>query len=148
MLVRREDRVLQYLPKPVERDGIYRRLPFAIVDEVDSILIDEARTPLIISGPAEESTEKYVVVNRLVPHLKGRTITEKEEIESKYTGEDLGKGFDFTIDEKAHNVTLTDEGIAKCEGLLGIKSIYDDIQGEWVHHITQAMRTNNLNHRD
>jgi preprotein translocase subunit SecA len=148
MVVRHEDRVLRYLPEPVERDGIYRRLPYAIVDEVDSILIDEARTPLIISGPAEESTEKYAIVNRVVPHLKGRTITEKEEIDAKYTGEDLGKGFDFTLDEKAHNVTLTDEGIARCEKLLGIQSLYDDIQGEWVHHITQALRAHNLYHRD
>src|SRR4051812_32943948 len=144
MVVRNEDRVLRYLPEPVERDGIFRRLPFAIVDEVDSILIDEARTPLIISGPAEESTEKYAIVNRLIPHLKGRTITEKEEIDAKYTGEDLGKGYDFTLDEKAHNVTLTDEGIAKCEKLLQIPSLYDDVQGEWVHHITQALRAHNL----
>jgi len=148
MVVRKEDRVLRYLPEPIERDGIFRRLPFAIVDEVDSILIDEARTPLIISGPAEESTEKYVIVNRLVPHLKGRTITEKEEIESKYSGEDLGKGYDFTLDEKAHNVTLTDQGIAACEKLLGIESLYDDIQGEWVHHINQALRAHNLYQRD
>jgi preprotein translocase subunit SecA len=148
MVVRQEDRVLRYLPEPIERDGIFRRLPFAIVDEVDSILIDEARTPLIISGPAEESTEKYVIVNRLVPHLKGRTITEKEEIESKYTGEDLGKGYDFTVDEKAHNVTLTDQGIAACEKLLGIESLYDDVQGEWVHHINQALRAHQLYQRD
>ena len=148
MVVRKEDRVLRYLPEAVERDGYYRRLPFAIVDEVDSILIDEARTPLIISGPAEDSTEKYAIVNRIVPHLKGRTITEKEEIDSKYSGEDLGKGFDFTLDEKAHNVTLTDEGIGKCEKLLGIESLYDDIQGEWVHHITQALRAHNLYSRD
>ncbi len=148
MVVRKEDRVLRYLPEPVERDEILRRLPFAIVDEVDSILIDEARTPLIISGPAEESTEKYAIVNRVVPHLKGRTITEKEEIESKYSGEDLGKGFDFTLDEKAHNVTLTDQGIATCEKLLGVESLYDDIQGEWVHHINQALRAHHLYHRD
>src|SRR6185436_19611348 len=121
---------------------------FAVVDEVDSILVDEARTPLIISGPAEESTEKYAIVNRVVPHLKGRTITEKEEIDAKYTGEDLGKGYDFTLDEKAHNVTLTDEGIAKCEKLLQIPSLYDDVQGEWVHHITQALRAHHLYHHD
>src|SRR5262249_2749760 len=112
------------------------------------ILIDEPRPPLTLSGPAEESTEKYAIVNRVVPHLKGRTITEKEEIDAKYTGEDLGKGYDFTLDEKAHNVTLTDEGIARCEGLLGIQSLYDDIQGEWVHHITQALRAHHLYHRD
>jgi len=148
MVVRKEDRVLRYLPEPVERDEIFRRLPFAIVDEVDSILIDEARTPLIISGPAEESTEKYAIVNRLMPHLKGRVITEKEEIDSKYSGEDLGKGFDFTIDEKAHNVTLTDQGISQCEKLLGIESLYDDVQGEWVHHINQALRAHHLYRRD
>jgi preprotein translocase subunit SecA len=148
MVVRNEDRVMRYLPTPVERHGIFRRLPFAIVDEVDSILVDEARTPLIISGPAEESTEKYAIVNRLIPHLKGRTITEKEEIEAKYSGENLGKGFDFTVDEKAHNVTLTDEGIAKCEKLLNIPSLYDDVQGEWVHHINQALRAHHLYQRD
>lgn len=148
MVIRQEDRVLRYLPEAIERDGIYRRLPFAIVDEVDSILVDEARTPLIISGPAEDSTERYAIVNRIVPHLKGRTITEKEEIESKYSGEDLGKGFDFTLDEKAHNVTLTDDGIAKCEKLLNIPSLYDDIQGEWVHHITQALRAHHLYGKD
>ncbi len=148
MVVRREDRVLRYLPTPLERDGLMRRLPFAIVDEVDSILVDEARTPLIISGPAEESTEKYAIVNKLIPHLKGRTVTEKEEIDSKYSGEDLGKGFDFIIDEKAHNATLTDEGIAKCEKILQIESLYDDVQGEWIHHINQALRAHHLYHRD
>jgi preprotein translocase subunit SecA len=148
MVVRREDRVLRYLPEPIERDGIFRRLPFAIVDEVDSILVDEARTPLIISGPAEESTEKYAIVNRLIPHLKGRWITEKEEIDAKYTGENLGKGFDFTVDEKAHNVTLTDQGIGKAENLLGVESLYDDVTGEWVHHINQALRAHNLYQRD
>jgi preprotein translocase subunit SecA len=148
MVVRGEDRVLRYLPQPVEKDGIYRRLPFAIVDEVDSILVDEARTPLIISGPAEESTEKYAQVNRLIPHLKGRIVTEKEEIDAKYTGEDLGKGVDYLVDEKAHNVTLTDQGSSKCENLLGIESLYDDVQGEWVHHINQALRAHNLYHRD
>ncbi|MFA5974793.1 MAG: preprotein translocase subunit SecA [Elusimicrobiota bacterium] len=148
MVIRNEDRVLRYLPKAVERDGIFRRLPFAIVDEVDSILVDEARTPLIISGPAEESTEKYAIVNRLVPHLKGRWVTEKEEIEAKYSGEDLGKGVDFTVDEKAHNVTLTDQGIAHCEKLLGTGSLYDDVSGEWVHHINQALRAHHLYRRD
>ncbi len=148
MVVRKEDRVMRYLPKPIERDAIFRRLPFAIVDEVDSILVDEARTPLIISGPAEDSTEKYVIVNRIIPHLKGRWVTEKEEIKSKYTGEDLSKGFDILIDEKAHNATLTDEGIAHCEKLLGIPSLYDDVQGEWVHHINQALRAHHLYQRD
>jgi preprotein translocase subunit SecA len=148
MVNHNDARVMRYLPVPVEREGIFRRLPFAIVDEVDSILVDEARTPLIISGPAEDSTEKYAIVNKLIPHMKGRTITEKEEIDAKYTGENLGKGFDFTVDEKAHNVTLTDEGIAKCERLLQIPSLYDDVQGEWVHHINQALRAHHIYQRD
>ena len=74
---------------------VLRGLNFAIVDEVDSILIDEARTPLIISGPGEESTDKYYVANRIVPMLKGRHITENEEIKAKYDGVDLSKGHDY-----------------------------------------------------
>jgi preprotein translocase subunit SecA len=123
-------------------------LNYAIVDEVDSILIDEARTPLIISGSAEESTEKYFVANRLVPHLKGKFVTEAEEIEAKYKGVDLSQGFDYVVDEKAHAITPTEQGIAKCEKLLGIKNLYDDIQSEWVHHITQALRAHNLFKKD
>lgn len=135
MVIRREDRVL-------------RGLNYAIVDEVDSILIDEARTPLIISGPAEESTQKYNIVERLYPYLKGRKITEAEEIAAKQEGIDLGVGYDYICDEKHHTITLTDEGIAKCEKLLGLKSLYDDIQGEWVHHITQMLKAHEFFHRD
>ncbi len=135
MVVRPEDRVI-------------RPLNFAIVDEVDSILIDEARTPLIISGPAEESTQKYYIINRIIPRLKGRFITEKEEIQAKYTGEKLDVGFDFLVDEKAHTATLTEQGITKCENLLGLKNLYDDLSGEWVHHITQALRAHHLYQRD
>ena len=135
MVIRKEDRVL-------------RGLHYAIIDEVDSILIDEARTPLIISGAAEESTEKYYLANRIVPHLKGRFITESEEIEAKQKGIDLGAGYDYIVDEKSHNVVLTEQGNAKCERLLNIRNLYDDIQSEWVHHITQALRAHNLFHRD
>src|SRR3989338_3918238 len=135
MVIRKEDRVL-------------RPLSYAIVDEVDSILIDEARTPLIISGPAEESTQKYYVINRIVPRLLGRFITEKEEVEAKYSGEKLEVGFDFIIDEKAHTVTLTEQGASKCEKLLGLKNLYDDLSGEWVHHITQALRAHHLYKKD
>jgi preprotein translocase subunit SecA len=135
MVVAREDRVL-------------RNLHFAIVDEVDSILIDEARTPLIISGPAEESTDKYYVCNRLIPHMKGRTITEAEEIAAKYSSQDLSVGFDFIVDEKNHTIVLTEQGVSKAEKLLGIKNIYDDVQSEWVHHLTQALRAHSLYHRD
>jgi preprotein translocase subunit SecA len=135
MVVRRDDRVL-------------RPLYFAVVDEVDSILIDEARTPLIISGPAEESTDRYVLIDRIIPLLKIRFVTEEEEIRSKYTGEDLGKGYDAVIDEKNHNATLTDQGVAKAEKLLGLENLYDDLQGAWVHHITQALRAYHLYKRD
>jgi len=127
---------------------VQRELNFAIVDEVDSILIDEARTPLIISGPAEESTDKYYTINRLVPKLKRRKILEKDEIEAKFKGEDIKKGFDAIVDEKNHTVSLTEEGIAKCESLLGVSNLYDDISTEWVHHITQAIRAHDLYERD
>lgn len=127
MVVSRDERVL-------------RPLNYAIVDEVDSILIDEARTPLIISGSSEESTQKYAVVEKIYPYLKGRKITGDEEDEAKRQGIDLGVGFDYISDEKHHNVTLTEEGNRKCENLLSIKSLYDDIEGEWVHHITQMLR--------
>ncbi len=135
MVIRKEDRVI-------------RGMSYAIVDEVDSILIDEARTPLIISGPAEESTQKYAAVEKLHPYLKGRKITEAEEIEAKQKGIDLGIGYDYISDEKHHSVTLTDEGIKKCENLLRLKSLYDDVQGEWVHHITQMLKAHEFFHKD
>jgi preprotein translocase subunit SecA len=129
-------------------DRVQRKLNYCIVDEVDSILIDEARTPLIISGPSEERTDKYTIVNRLVPSLKIRKITERDEVNAKYSGEDLAAGYDALIDEKNHTVTLTDQGIAKAEKLLGIPNIYDDVQSEWVHHINQALRAHYLYERD
>ncbi len=135
MVLRKEDKVL-------------RGLNYAIIDEVDSILIDEARTPLIISGPAEESTEKYYLANRIVPRLNIRKITEEEEIEAKYKGINLKKGYDAIVDEKNHTVELTDEGIKKCERLLNIQNLYDDISSDWVHIITQAIRAHHLFHRD
>jgi len=129
-------------------DRVLRPLNYAIVDEVDSILVDEARTPLIISGPAEESTDKYHTINRIIPHLKVRFVTDKEEVDAKYTGEDLTKGFDAIVDEKAHSVTLTDDGVAKAEKFLGVGNIYDDVGAEWVHHLTQALRAHHLYERD
>ncbi|MCX7956857.1 MAG: preprotein translocase subunit SecA, partial [Endomicrobia bacterium] len=135
MVLRKEDKVL-------------RQLHYAIVDEVDSILIDEARTPLIISGPAEESTEKYYVANKLVPRLNIKIITEEEEIEAKYKGLNIYKGYDAVVDEKNHTVVLTDDGIKKCERLLSIPNLYDDLSSDWVHIITQAIRAHKLFHRD
>ncbi len=101
---------------------------YAIVDEVDSILIDEARTPLIISGPAEMSTDLYVKVNRIIPKFK------KEE--------------HYTIDEKARTVALTEEGVALGEKLLNVDNLYDPRNIEWLHHLNQAMKAHLLFKRD
>jgi len=131
-----------------KEDRVLRPLNYAIIDEVDSILIDEARTPLIISGAGEKSTDKYYVSNRIVPMLHGRFITEEEEIKAKYEGVDLSKGYDYLVDEKNHSVVLTEQGVQKAEKILGLKNIYDDMQSEWVHHLTQAIRAHNLYKRD
>jgi preprotein translocase subunit SecA len=131
-----------------KNDRVLRSLNYAIIDEVDSILIDEARTPLIISGAGERSSNKYYISNRIESMLKGRKVTEGEEIKSKHDNTDLAKGYDYLIDEKNHSVILTEEGVQKAERILGIKNIYDDLQSEWVHHITQAIRAHNLYRRD
>jgi preprotein translocase subunit SecA len=129
-------------------DMVQRGQNFAIVDEVDSILIDESRTPLIISGPAEESTDKYYIINKIVPRLKGKIITDKEEIEAKYKGQDIEKGVDYVVNEKNHTVNLTDEGVIKCQQMLGVKNLYDDLQSEWEDHIRQAIRAHALYKND
>ncbi|MBI2070036.1 MAG: preprotein translocase subunit SecA [Elusimicrobia bacterium] len=135
MVTRKEERCLR---------GFY----YAVIDEVDSILVDEARTPLIISGPAEESTEKYHIANRLIPHLKVRAITEGEEIKAKYEGTSLETGYDAVVDEKNNNASLTEDGVRHAEKLLGLSNIYDDVRAEWPHHITQALRAHHLYKRD
>lgn len=109
-------------------DFVQRELHYAIVDEVDSILIDEARTPLIISGPAEESTELYYRLNRIIPQLK----REKH----------------YTVDEKSRTAVLTEEGIARCEGLLKIDNLYEPKYIEILHHLNQALRAHTLFKRD
>lgn len=129
-------------------DMVQRPLNYAIVDEVDSILIDESRTPLIISGPAEESTDKYYIINKIVPRLKGKVITDKEEIEAKYKGLDIEKGIDYVVNEKNHTVNLTEEGVVRCQDLIGVKNLYEDIQSEWEHHIRQAIRAHALYQKD
>lgn len=101
---------------------------FAVVDEVDSILVDEARTPLIISGPSEQSTDLYERLDKVVPKLK------VEE--------------DFEIDEKQHTVALTEEGVQHCEELLGVENLYDETHMRLVHHINQALRAYHLFKRD
>ena len=120
-----------------KKDRVQRPFYYAIVDEVDSILIDEARTPLIISGPAEESTDLYYQIDHLIPYLKRGEKAEKAEIQ---------KGFDFVVEEKEHAVVLTDEGMQKCERLLKIESLYDNPRV--ASHINQALRAHNLFHKD
>jgi preprotein translocase subunit SecA len=131
-----------------EADMVQRGLNYAIVDEVDSILIDESRTPLIISGPAEESTDKYYIINKIIPRLKGKNITDKEEVEAKHKGLDIEKGIDYVVNEKNHTANLTEEGVIKCQSLLGVENLYDDIQSEWEHHIRQAIRAHILYKKD
>jgi len=129
-------------------DMVQRPLNYAIVDEVDSILVDESRTPLIISGPAEESTDKYYIINKIIPGLKGKKITDKDEIDAKYKGEDLEKGIDYIVNEKNHTVNLTEQGVLRCQEKLGIENLYDDMQSEWEHHIRQAIRAHALYVKD
>jgi len=115
---------------------------FGIVDEVDSILIDEARTPLIISGPAEESTEKYYRIDKIIPKLqKGAVIQGGNEYELEHTG-------DYILDEKAKTVTLTEGGVEHCEKLLAIDNLYDPAHMETLHHIQQALKAHVLFKRD
>ncbi|HEY8054410.1 MAG TPA: preprotein translocase subunit SecA [Terriglobales bacterium] len=108
---------------------------FAIVDEVDSILIDEARTPLIISGPSEESTDKYYRIDRIIPRLQRGDPPEGTE--KAATG-------DYFLDEKQRTATLTEEGVAKCEEALGVENLYDIANMELIHHIYQSLRAHTL----
>jgi preprotein translocase subunit SecA len=123
-------------------DCVQRGHHFAIVDEVDSILIDEARTPLIISGPSEESTDKYYKINRIIPKLvRGEEIKGKEPGESYTTG-------DYTVDEKHRSTALTEEGIGKVEKLLGCGNLYQPENWSILHHVQQALKAHVLFHRD
>lgn len=107
---------------------VQRNLNYAIVDEVDSILIDEARTPLIISGMADKPTDLYYTMAQVVPRLVKET--------------------DFTVDEKAHTVLLTEEGVTKVEKMLGVSNLYDDNHMELTHHLNQALKAHGLMKRD
>ena len=109
-------------------DYVQRELHFAIVDEVDNILIDEARTPLIISGPAEESTQKYYSLNRVIPRLQ--------------------REVDYAIDEKLRTATLTEEGVAKVERILGVRNLYDPSEIGTLHHVNQALKAHAVFKRD
>jgi preprotein translocase subunit SecA len=131
-------------------DRVARGLHYAIVDEVDSILIDEARTPLIISGQAEDHTELYVRINAIVPNLK-KQIGEADP----RTGEGVIEPGDFTVDEKQHQIYLTEAGHERAEellskaGLLGAgASLYDPANITLMHHVYAALRAHHLYHRD
>ena len=110
------------------KDYVQREHNFAIIDECDSILIDEARTPLIISGPAEQSTDKYKKINQITPHLQ--------------------KEAHFTIEEKSKSAMLTEDGNSKVEELLKIENLYDPKHIELLHHIYQALKAHHLYNRD
>jgi preprotein translocase subunit SecA len=107
---------------------VQRPLYYAIVDEVDSILIDEARTPLIISGPAEESTDKYYRLDRIAPRLRAEA--------------------DYTVEEKTRSLAMTEDGVSKAEQLLGVENLYDPVNIETLHHLSQALKAHVLFKRD
>lgn len=131
-------------------DRVQRGLNYAIVDEVDSILIDEARTPLIISGQAEDHTELYIAINKAIPRL-----TKQEGEADPHTGQGITKPGDFTLDEKSHQVFLTEQGHEAAEAIfaeLGLipagSSLYDPANITLMHHLYAALRANHLYHRD
>jgi preprotein translocase subunit SecA len=131
-------------------DRVQRGLNYAIVDEVDSILIDEARTPLIISGQAEDHTSLYIAINKIVPQL-----TRQEGEADPRTGEGVTKPGDFTLDEKSHQVVLTEDGHESAERILlnlGLipegATLYDPANITLMHHLYAALRANHLYHRD
>jgi preprotein translocase subunit SecA len=109
-------------------DCVQRGHHYAIVDEVDSILIDEARTPLIISGSSEESTEKYYRIDKVIPHLQ--------------------EGVDYEVDEKLRTASITESGVEKAEKLLGLENLYDPANMEYIHHLYQALKAHTLFKRD
>lgn len=117
------DNMVEHKSLKVQRD-----LNYCIVDEVDSILIDESRTPLIISGSIEESTKKYTLINKLIPQLK--------------------EGTDYEVNEKDRNATLTEEGVAHIERIMKIENLYDNKHIDIIHHINQALKAHTVFHKD
>ena len=127
-------------------DYVQRDLYYAIVDEVDSILIDEARTPLIISGPTDATSELYYTADKMIPRLKkGEMIEDRDGTVGRsvrtYTG-------DYTVDEKSKSVTLTEEGVLKVEKLIGVENLYEPANMAILHHVNQALRAHVIFNRD
>ncbi|MGH7768556.1 MAG: hypothetical protein ACREQP_13975, partial [Candidatus Binatia bacterium] len=125
---------------------VQRELNFAIVDEVDNILIDEARTPLIISGPAEESTDKYYVIDRIIPKLQRGAVIQGDQSQEKRAA--IEKQGDYTVDEKSRTATLTETGVAKVERLLNIHNLYDPRHIDTLHHVNQGLKAHAIFKRD
>ncbi|MEI0488365.1 preprotein translocase subunit SecA [Brachyspira pulli] len=123
-----------------KEDKVQRKFYFAIVDEVDSILIDEARTPLIISGPAEKNIKMYYEIDRIIPMLKQAEVDERMR-------EVAGTG-DYVLDEKDKNVYLTEEGVHKVEKLLNVENLYGAQSSTIVHHVNQALKAHKVFKRD
>jgi len=122
---------------------VQRELNYAIVDEVDSILVDEARTPLIISAPAEKSTDMYKQADRFVRTLKAKIIVESNEKEID-DGEEVGDDYDYIVDLKAHSATLVSRGTKKAEQYFNIENLSDPENGTIAHHINQALKAHGI----
>ncbi|QQY80086.1 preprotein translocase subunit SecA [Keratinibaculum paraultunense] len=131
-----------------KEEMVQRKLNYAIVDEVDSILIDEARTPLIISGRGEQSTELYKMADSFVKTLKGRVIGPQEEKKDPFDREIKEEVVDFIIDEKARSCNLTEKGIKKAESYFGLENLADPNNMEIAHHINQALKARYIMKRD
>ena len=126
-----------------KEDMVQRDLHYAIVDEVDSILIDEARTPLIISGAGDKSTDLYIKANAFVSRLKAKVFTETDD---RQADDDVDA--DYIVDEKAHTATLTERGVAKAEQYFGVENLADPENLTLSHHINQALKAHGLMKRD
>ena len=122
---------------------VQRELNYAIVDEVDSILIDEARTPLIISAPAEKSTDMYKQADRFVRTLKPKVIVESDDKEID-DGDEAGDDYDYIVDLKAHTATLVSRGTKKAEQYFNIENLSDPENGTIAHHINQALKAHGI----
>ncbi|MCF6465257.1 preprotein translocase subunit SecA [Clostridium sp. Cult2] len=131
-----------------KEEMVQRKLYYSIVDEVDSILIDEARTPLIISGQGEESTKLYEAADSFVRTLTGRILDPKEDKRDPFDREIKEEVVDFLIDEKARTCNLTEKGTSKAESYFGLENLADPSNMEIAHHINQALKANNIMKRD